>query len=222
MLAEYDQAAWHAIGRVLPASGQPHGEPIYLCQKLVNTWSCGFGVLAPENNRFLVWYEATQEGSDARFEVKHNDPPREDAGFYLIAAKAVVLARKDFQPTAEKRPYNGLVLPAASDQLYVYMVPAQTKNGVYPLGGDARYLISKDGSEIVEKRQLHKSILDMRLGDQPGKKVAGGFHTHVLSEMPEDTDVFYVLTRKPAIPEDIGAGKFRYEVRADGTIRRAK
>jgi hypothetical protein len=114
-----------------------------------------------------------------------------------------------------------LVLPAASDQLYVYIVPAQTKKGVYPLGGDARYLISKDGSEIIEKRQLHKSILEMNPAQGPGK-TAAGFHTHVLSEVPEDTDVFYVLARKPAMPEYIGAGKFRYEVRADGAIRRAK
>jgi hypothetical protein len=77
---------------------------------------------------------------------------------YLGAAKAFDTALHDFQ--GEKRPYNGAVLPAPSNQLFVYVMPAQTKAGIYPLGGDARYLITADGSTIVGKRQLHKTIME--------------------------------------------------------------
>ena len=54
-------------------------------------------------------------------------------------------ALKDFQ--GEKRPHNASVLPAESQQIYVYIVPAQTVKEIYPLGGNVRYLISPDGSE---------------------------------------------------------------------------
>lgn len=45
----------------------------------------------------------------------------------------------------------------------------------------------------------------------------------LLSDVPEDTDVFHVLTRQPSQPEFIGtsSGKF-YEISTDGTIREKK
>jgi hypothetical protein len=40
-----------------------------------------------------------------------------------------------------------------------------------------------------------------------------------LSDLPEDTDVFYVLSRKPSMPEYIGTQAGRtFVVNADGTI----
>src|SRR6267142_2055339 len=131
------------------------------------------------------------------------DPPKEDTTFYLAAAKAFDTARHDFQ--GEKRPYNIAVLPAPSNQLFVYVMPAQTKAGIYPLGGDVRYLITADGGSIVDKRQLHKTILEIPPSSIPkGTTPAGGVHTHVLSDVPEDTDVFHVLTRQPSQPEFVG------------------
>jgi hypothetical protein len=52
---------------------------------------------------------------------------------------------------------------------------------------------SPDGGKIFEKRQLHKTILDME--HNPENHPTAGFHTHILSEVPEDTDVFFVLNR---------------------------
>jgi hypothetical protein len=103
---------------------------------------------------------------------------------------------------------------------YVYVLPAQTQDGVYPLGGDVRYLLSSDGSSITEKRQLHKAIIEIRPDSSPkGTRPAGGYHTHVLSDVPEDTDVFHVLTRKPPQPEYIGTkSKTMYIINTDGTI----
>lgn len=104
------------------------------------------------------------------------------------------------------------------------MVPAQTKTGIYPLGGDVRYLITADGNAIVEKRQLHKTILENDPSSaSKGSTPVAGFHTHVLSDVPEDTDVFYVLTRQPAQPEYIGTmNKKLYVISVDGTIRQGK
>ena len=47
----------------------------------------------------------------------------------------------------------------------------------------------------------------------------GGFHTHVLTSMPEDTDVLAVLSREPKVPEHIACDPFMYFLDVDGTIR---
>ncbi|HET9804329.1 MAG TPA: hypothetical protein VFP96_13915, partial [Candidatus Acidoferrum sp.] len=104
------------------------------------------------------------------------------------------------------------------DQLFVYIYPAQTKARVYPLGGDVRYLISADGMKIIEKRQMHKSILEAGAPNDKAKKVVAGFHTHILSDLPEDTDVFHVLTQDPRVPEMVGTPHFLFHILADGTI----
>jgi hypothetical protein len=221
-LYEYDQAAWHATDAVqaLHPSDQSVGR--YLALKSDKGWTVVFGHLNDQRDRFLIGYEATQGATLQEFTVQKFDPLKEDTSFYLAAAKAFDTARHDFQ--GERRPYNVAVLPAQLDQLYVYVLPAQTKAAIYPLGGDVRYLITPDGSTILEKRQLHKSILELDPNSIPkGSAPAGSVHTHVLSDVPEDTDVFHVLTRQPPQPEFIGTrnGKF-YEVSTDGTIRERK
>jgi len=45
-----------------------------------------------------------------------------------------------------------------------------------------------------------------------------GYHTAVLDDIPEDTDVFHVLTRSPKIPELIVTNKYVYQVKPDGAI----
>jgi hypothetical protein len=220
-LFEYDQAAWHATDAVQAVHPPAQAVGRYIARKSDIGWQVAFGHLNDARDKFLVAYEATQGATLQDFSVKKLDPPQEDTSFYLAAAKAIDTALRDFQ--GQKHPYNVAILPAPPNQLYVYVVPAQTENGVYPLGGDARYLISSDGNSIVEKRQLHKSIIENR-GDLPkGATPAAGYHTHVLSDVPEDTDVFYVLTRQPSVPEYIGTMKKKlFIIGTDGTIREGK
>jgi len=76
----------------------------------------------------------------------------------------------------------------------------------------------------VDKRQLQEAILEIQPSLTPkGTKVAGGIHKDVLSDVPEDTDVFYVLTRQPSYPEFVATkDKKLYEISTDGTIRERK
>lgn len=214
LLAEYDQAAWHSTDAV-QALKPPEGTvKRYVAEKTDAGWVVAYGRLNETQDKFLIVYEALQGSSLQQFTVKQNDPPKEDAGFYLHAAKAIDTALRDFQ--GEKRPYNVMVLPADSGQLYAYVVPAQTEDGIYPLGGDVRYSISGDGSSILVKRQLHKAIL-MRDLRNP-KDLKAQFHTHVLSDVPEDTDVFYVLSESPSVPEYVGTKAGIYVIATDGSI----
>lgn len=214
-LAEYDVAAWHATDAVLALKPLEGSVARYIAKKTNNGWVVAFGRFNEKRDKFLIVYEANQGASPKEFSVKKYDSPREDTGFYLSAAQAIETALADFRGV--NRRYNVAVLPASSGQMYVYVVPAQTKQGIYPLGGDVRYLVSQDGSKIVEKRQLHKSIIEFATPPEV-QKVEAGYHTAVLDDIPEDTDVFHVLVRKPSVPEWIATQQYVYRIETDGTI----
>ena len=213
-LAEYDVAAWHgsdAVSALKPAEGSVVR---YIAKRSGASWTVAFGRLNEARDKFLISYEASQGDLPTKFTGKKLEPVKEDVEFFLFAARALDTALSDF--TGESRPYNVAVLPAPSDQLYVYVIPAQTKAGVFPLGGDARYLISANGLKILEKRQMHKAIIEF---SSPPAGVQFGYHTAVVDQVPEDSDVFHVLARKPAVPELIATRLFIYQIETDGKIR---
>ena len=214
-LAEYDGAAWHATDAVLAMKPTEGSVARYLARKTDSGWVVAFGRLNEKRDRFLIVYDANQGAGPKEFNVKKYDTPKEDTGFYLSAAKAIETALADF--SRENRPYNVAVLPARSGQMYVYVLPAQVEQGVYPLGGDVRYLVSQDDSRIVEKRRLHKSIIEFATPPETQKPEAG-FHTAVLDDVPEDTDVFHVLVRKPSVPEWVATRQYVYRIETDGAI----
>lgn len=221
VLEEYDQAAWHATDMVQTANPKTVDGQHYLARKENGRWTVLFGALNGDKSKFLISYEAEQLAKPKEFAARKNDPAKEDSEFYLFAARALEVALADFGHAG--RPYNAAVLPAIHSEvtdgeglLYVYLYPAQTKAGIFPLGGDVRYLISADGTKILVKRQLHKTILEP--APVKGKKLAAGYHTHVLTDQPEDTDVLHVLQQDPPQPELIATPHFLYQVAADGSI----
>lgn len=212
-LAAYDVAVWHGSDAVLALKPVEGSVVRYIGKRSGDSWTVAFGRLNETRDKFLISYEAIQGATPKEFKGAKVEPVKEDTGFFLFAARAIETSLADFKGAS--RPYNVAVLPAPSNQFYVYVIPAQTKNGVYPLGGDARYLISGDGLKIVEKRQMHKAIIEFTTGEN----VHAGFHTAVLDEVPEDTDVFHVLTRKPSVPQWIATRSFVYRIEPDGTAR---
>jgi len=221
MLAEYDVAAWHATDAVEALKPDHATAPLYLAKKVGGKWEVVFGLLSPEQDKFLVVYRASQGTTPREFTVKKSDPPTVDRSFYFQASKAIETTSKDFGRPV--RPYNRYVLPTEDGQLYVYFLPGQTAQEVYPLGGDVRYTVTLDGSTIVDKRQMHNTIVEKKAAAQPGQELAAGTHTHVLNNNIEDSDVFHVLTRTPSIPEFVGTpDKHLYEIEKDGSINRVK
>jgi len=220
MLAASDVAARHAYAAIRGLNPPQGSISRSIARNTDSGWVVAFGRLNEARDRFLVVYEATQQSSPESFSIKKNDPPAEDNGFYLFAARAIDKAQAAFN--AEDRPYNVFVLPADSGQMYVYVEPAQTRKDSVPLGGDVRYLISADGLTIVETRQMHKTVIE-KGPPPPGGKLAAGFHTHVLTDTPEDSDVFYVLRQPTPLPEFVGtSNKCTYKVDIDGSISLAK
>jgi hypothetical protein len=221
MLAEYDNASWHATDAVMALKPAEGAVGKYIARKTDKGWVVVFGRFNDAKDAFLIVYEATQGSGPQDFAIKTYDPPEEDKAFFYIAARGIEVSLQHSH--LEKRPYNTYVLPLDSGQFYVYVLPAQTVADVYPLGGDTRFLVSADGSNIVETRQLHKTILEEKKTELPsGAKPAAGFHTHVLTDTPEDTDVFHVLSQTHPLPEFVGTKSGIYKVETDGQIEREK
>src|ERR1044072_2921996 len=194
-LAAYDVAAWHGTDAVMALQPVEGSVGRYIVKRTSDGWTVVFGRLNEKRDKFLINYEAIQGSTPKEFKASKLGPAKEDAGFFLFAARAIDTSLADFK--GESRPYNVAVLPAPSTQLYVYVLPAQTKNGVYPLGGDVRYLISGDGLRIIEQRQMHKAIIEVPMI----RAVEPGYHTAIMDQGPEDSDVFHVLARTPSVPE---------------------
>jgi hypothetical protein len=217
MLAAYDQAVWHATDAVL-VTHPPEGKvERYIARQTAIGWTVDFGRLNADATKFLTAYEAIQTDAPTHFAVGQFDPEREDTGFNLFAARGMELALRDFGKLPQ--PYNIAALRTGSAGILIYLYPAQTKDGVYPYGGDVRYLVSPDGMKILDKHRMHNDILESIPAQLPKDATpAAGYHTHVLSEQPEDTDVFLVLSRQPRIPEYVGAGGHVFKIDVDGTI----
>ena len=222
LLAEYDDAAWNASDAIQKVPVKPGSVVRYIARKTKDGWMVDFGRLNEQGDKFLTAFEATPGKAAGAFHVKKIDPPKEDTGALRSMARAIDVAQQDFIRNfqGERRSYNVAALPAPDGQWWVYLIPAPTKVGSWPLGSDVRYRVSPDGAKIVAKRQLHNAIIEK--GPPPenaNQKSVASFHTHVLDDTPEDTDVFHVLVRKPAVPEIIASKNYVFQVGADGEIK---
>jgi len=215
-LAAYDQAAWHGTDAVKALSPNDALVKNYIARPDADgKWSVAFGHRTPADDAFEIDYEATQTTGPADFVGRALTPPRADTDYFLRAARALDLVRAEFKPPYE-RPYVIAVLPAAAEGWYVYAYPAVVRLGVWPLGGDTRYTVSADGRSIVATRTLHKTIIEPP--PAAGGKPVMGFHVHVLTDRPEDTDVMNVLQRQPPMTELIATHPWMYEISPSGGV----
>lgn len=175
-------------------------------------WSVAFGRLSEDLTAFMISIEATAPAGSNEFKALAFDPERRDTGYMFWAARAQSLTRADLgRPTV---PYNVAVLPAESETWWVYHFPAQAYEGVWPHGGDFRYRVSREGTEILEKRRLHNAILYYTTSEG----AQSGMHSAIVADIVEDTDVFLVLARTPRIPEVVLTESFTCRIATDGTV----
>ena len=220
MLAEYDFIAAAASDSVMarhPDASKLRG---YIARQRGNRWDVAFGYPSAAGDTFFVTYEARQRQNDPdNLDVTAFATPRADTGFYARAQRAMDAAKSDFGP--QPRPYNAAVLERPRDRtLWVYLVPAQVRAGVFPLGGDARYIFDPDGRTILGKRRLHQAIIEYAAPARTaqGDSLKATTHTAILDNIPEDTDVFHVLVRHPSVPEFVVTDTWVYFITVDGGI----
>jgi len=219
-IAGYDAAAWHgtdAVQALGPVESAVRG---YVARRGADgRWEVVFGRQSATADTFYIAYRAIQRGADDTvYAAAAVTPVEPDTDYFARAARAVDLAAHAFGHVT--RPYNTVVLPIeGSEDWFVYLIPAPTRFGFWPLGADARYRVSHDGRALREKRRLHNTVIEYGPAPQrPGQELKAGFHTAVVADRPEDTDVFLVLTRQPRVPEYIASATFYFRIDTDGRI----
>ena len=215
-LAAYDQAAWHATDALLtlvPESTLAKtGNTMLAWQQLDGHWTVLFGRLTNSQDTLFSLFEAQQTERMDSFAVKRDDPPRALLGPERRAAAALQLAKTDFG--TPQRPYNSYVLPRTDGEFWVYFLPAQTDVREFPHGADVRYLVDSTGRRIVDKHPMHRALLNLAVPDS----AVGGLHTVLVDDVPQDSDVFLVLTRRPRRHELIATAHYNYAIALDGSI----
>jgi hypothetical protein len=221
-LAAYDFAAWHGTDAVTALKPIPGTVTRYIARETPKGWAVAFGRLTASRDTFLIAYEAVRTSTIGEFEgftgVSHATPVA-DTGYFVRAARAIDTATIEFGPV--RRSYNVAALPAPSGNWCVYLVPAPTITGLCPLGADARLLISADGRTILERRRLHISVIEFsasRVHKPAGSTMEASMHTALIAEIPEDTDVYHVLSRTPKVPEYVVTKHLIYRIDTDGKI----
>ena len=218
-LAEYDAAAGRGSNAVLALGTLGPQVNRYIARKTEAGWEVVFGRSSASKDTFFVSYEARKRGDDGYYSAEALPAPRADTGFYARAGRAIDVALEDFR--GELRPYTMAVIPADGGEWWVYFTPAQTKSGVYPVGADSRYRMSEDGRTILERRRMHKSVIEFGETEPAQGEEEGGraeVRVSVLADVPEDTDVSHVLARSPSVPQLIVTSAFVYRIDVDGSI----
>lgn len=136
----------------------------------------------------------------------------------LFLSKAVDLALKTTEPTMEYSYYNPSAFREEDNTITVYLQPRNQEPDVILIGGDFKVSISSDGSRVLNKTKLHNSILKVQLEFKNGQEPAGAFHTHVLSDLPTETDVALVLLNPKLAPHYIAGQKWMSKIDADGKV----
>lgn len=216
LLAAYDQAAWHGTDAVLAAVPESTllrvGNTMLASQQPDGRWIVFFGRLTDKADTLFVAFEARSTDRADSFVIHTDDPPLVRLGAERRAAAALHVALNDFVTPA--RRYNSYVLPRADGAFWVYFLPAQTDWREFPHGADVRYLVDSTGQRILEKHPMHHALLNLALPDS----AVSGLHTVLVDDVPQDSDVFLVLARRPRRPELVATAHYNYEIALDGSI----
>jgi hypothetical protein len=217
MLAAYDRAAWHGTDAIMEKLPNPAGVEGFIAQVDANgSWHLLFGRTTVAGDTLFVVARADQSTTPDSFHVSVPMPQAVGTDVERRAFRAMKTAGAELKssPRAFNGTYNTYVLSRPDGSWYVYFLPAQTQQGVYPHAGDYRYVVSSGGDVVQSKFQMHRTVLNQAV---PADAVAG-VHTVVVEDLPQDSDVFLVLSRKPPKPELVATAHFTYQIQVDGSI----
>jgi len=217
-LAVRDSVAWLGAGAMTSLSLPADSIRRLIVRRTDRAWEVASGVLSDDGAAYLIAEIATP-GIQAAWASTLFDPPQPDTSYFARAARAIETSITMFHRPAP-RPYIATAIPADDGPWWlVYLYPAPLVAGSWPRGGDMRFRVSADGRVITESRRLHESITEYSVRTARPASALLDRESPVSGDTPEDTDVFHVLQRRPAIPELMLAGKYRYRIDVDGTVR---
>ena len=215
-----DSVSWLASGAMTSLSSPPDGIRRLIARRTEDGWEVAAGNLSSDETAFLISRLATPGIQADRWASSLFEPPRADTGYFARAARAIEASLTMFLPV-EHRPHIATVIPADDGPWWlVYVYPAPIEAGIWPRGGDMRFRVSADGRIVTEARRLHETIAEysVRTARSATTKPGDG-QPPVSGNAPEDTDVFHIIQRRPALPELMKAGRYQYHIDVSGGIR---
>ena len=220
-IAGYQQAVWRSTS-LLTTRLEPGTTRRSVAFHTDSGWTVAFGTLSATRDTFFVTHLAAPalvDGCrvDSLMQLSTLSAPRPDTGYVMQAARAIDTATALFGRT--RRPYESVVLPAPAGDLWVYLLPAPTRIGAYPLGDDVRYRVSADTRRVTEARRLHLGTTEFDRSNRPDAQYAASSHNTAVDATPEDTDVAHVLTRRPRVLDYVFTTEYLFMINEDGSVR---
>jgi hypothetical protein len=220
-IAGYQQATWRATAK-LRALQSDLPLPRHVAFHTDSGWTVAFGRMSASRDTFYVSHLAAPaliDGCrvDSLMQLSKLAAPVADTGYVLRAARAVDTATALFGRTS--RPYESVVLPAPGGTWWVYMLPSPNGAGAYPVGDDVRYHVSADARRVSEARRLHLGTIEFDRSNKPDAQYVASSYTTAVSDIPEETDVAHILTRRPRVLGYVFTPQYLFMINEDGSLR---
>lgn len=216
-LYEYDQAAAKATDALMDLHPEQSRLGMFIAWRTDTGWKVGFGHLDPEGTAFLLAYEAGIGPDGETWRVETFPEPVRRTGFYRQAARAWQAVKPRVK--TDFAPLNVAMLPGDGESIYVYVYPGQTTFDHYRLGGDTRYTCDLKRNTVTETRRLHRDVLLMPYAVKSDEdKVDITSTTAVVTNVPVETDILYVLSRRFSAQHVVLTKQWTYILTPKGRI----
>ncbi|MDD2703276.1 MAG: hypothetical protein PHC33_04660 [Candidatus Omnitrophica bacterium] len=214
-IAQYEKAAMKATDMLLELKPDRSKLGMYIAYKAAGVWKVYFGRISGEAADFQPAYVfACPADSPKKMKaVSFSEIPAE----VTQRARAVNTAVKAIEFDARGGPYNTSVFREEDGMLTVYLLPGNKNPDVVLLGGDFKVSVSSDGSQAVRKIPLHRTVLEIPSVPKEGKP-AGSFHTHIMDDLPTETDVAQVILYPSLAPHSILGREWFSQIDKNGRI----
>lgn len=209
-LYQNERAAWVATDMLFASNPDRNKLGVWFTEKEGDAWYVYFGQYIEEVKKFKAGYVfvCTESGNCRRADVNHQT---ENTNQF---AAAVVTARRVLK---KHTPYNVNVLREIDSTITVYLTPGSADPNVVLLGGDYKITLSADGSQILNIKKLHYTIIEMaRL--IKGKEARAVAHVHITSDLPSATDVALILLNPHLAPHEVITDFWITRIDANGKV----
>ena len=218
LIAEYELVLRRASELLFSTKAEHMVAGHYFALKKENNWTFYFGSLAEGDHVFTTRYTFSfkDDAIEKMKEVKTDKTPA--PAEVLQLARAVKLALGAVDAAWPQRRIMAFAEPDAS--VSVYIVPENEKEDSVLLGGDVKLIISPspDGLKVAKNEPLHSGTLLVPLTVEEGKERAAGYHLHVTTDLPVETDVALVILHPQLAPHYVVGKKWISKLNPDGTI----
>jgi hypothetical protein len=214
-IAEYERAAMKATDMLLGHAHDASKLGIYVAEKTGGAWTVYFGRVSGERALFDAAYVySCPENSLQKMRAV---PVPEISVEVTQRARAVSAALQALEFDVRGRFYNTSVFREEDGTLTVYLLPGNKNPDSVLLGGDFKVSLSSDGTQLIKKSPLHRTVLEISVVPKEGKP-AGAFHTHILDDVPTETDVAQVLLYPTLAPHSVMGREWFSQIDKGGKI----